>query len=70
MALTDVAAETIFPYPATDTQNPLCRIFSRVTEIAKKKPGKTQQESICNAFHSMELLSDQSDMVDFKISSS
>jgi len=63
VALADLAADTLFPYPATDTQDPLCRIFTRVTEIAKKKPGKTQQESVRNAFQSMEVFSDLSDVL-------
>jgi hypothetical protein len=63
VALADLAASTIFPYPATETQDPLCRIFVRVGEIAKKKPGKTQQESIRNAFYSMEVFSELGDVL-------
>jgi HD-like signal output (HDOD) protein len=63
VALANLAASTLFPYPATDTQHPLCRIFGRVTEIAKKKPGKTQQDSFRNAFHSMEVFSELGDVL-------
>ncbi|MBI2505337.1 MAG: HDOD domain-containing protein [Candidatus Latescibacteria bacterium] len=63
VALADLAAYSLFPYPATDTQDPLCRIFARVAEIAKKKPGKTQQDSVRNAFYSMEVFAELGDVL-------
>lgn len=63
VALADLAAYALFPYPATDLQDPLCRIFVRVAEIAKKKPGRTQQDSIRNAFHSPEVFTELADVL-------
>ena len=49
IVLADLAANTIFPYPATEAQHPLPRLFERIASIAKKKPAKTVVESVYNA---------------------
>ena len=63
VALADLAAYALFPYPSTETQHPFCRIFARVAEIAKKKPGKTQADSVRNAFYSMEVFAELGDVL-------
>jgi HD-like signal output (HDOD) protein len=49
IALADLAANTLFPFPATEAQHPLPRLFERIAGIARKKPARTLAESVYNA---------------------
>jgi len=63
IGLADLAAGALFPYPATEEQHPLPLLFERVAGIAKKRPGKTQEEGIYNAICSAEVLGDLEEVV-------
>lgn len=43
-----LTTNTLFPYPATETQHPLPRLFERITQGVEKKPGRTMEEGIYN----------------------
>ncbi len=62
--LADLAANTLFPYPASGAQHPLPRLFERIAQIAKKRPGRTVEEGVYNAICSLEVSPDLADVLD------
>ena len=51
VALADLAANTLFPYPATEEQHPLPKLFVRLAAAIKKSSAKTVDEGATQAIN-------------------
>jgi len=51
VALANLAASTLFPYPATEKQHPFPQLCGRIEAARKKKSGKSMEEAIDEAIN-------------------
>ena len=51
VALANVAANTLFPYPATEEQHPLARLFSRLTVAVQRSPNTDMNQAAMEAIN-------------------
>jgi hypothetical protein len=49
VALADLAANCLFPYPATDEQHPFPVLFARIEKAVKDKSGLSQDQAVDEA---------------------